>query len=112
MARIEFDEADLRPLVEVVVKAVVAELEVRYRDRLSRAEAQASRLLTAPQMQLQSERLSYAEVAAILGVKPQTVRRWVAEGRMNFPTGFKLGKYRSFLRSDIEAWIESRRNAY
>jgi excisionase family DNA binding protein len=56
------------------------------------------------------ERLSYAEVAAIVGVKAQTVRRWVSEEKHGFPRGIKTGKRRHFIRSEIDAWLEAGRN--
>lgn len=56
------------------------------------------------------ERLSYSEVATLVGTTAQNVRRWVSEELHDFPRGFKVGKRRWFLRSEVDEWIDSRRN--
>jgi excisionase family DNA binding protein len=57
------------------------------------------------------ERMTYDEVAAALDVTVQTVRNWVSEGKYGFPRGVKVGRHRRFLRSEIDAWLEKRREA-
>lgn len=59
--------------------------------------------------QFRDERMTYPEVAELLDVTVQTVRNWVSEGTYQFPRGVKVGRNRRFLRSEVEAWLESRR---
>ena len=60
--------------------------------------------------QFSEEKLNYIEAARIVGVTPQSLRRWVSEELHDFPRGFKVGKRRWFLRSEVERWLESRRS--
>jgi predicted DNA-binding transcriptional regulator AlpA len=66
-----------------------------------------------------AEMLSTAEVAAMIGVSPDTVEKWRADGEG--PPWFRFGRTiggrsrkrsRSlprYRREDVEAWIESKR---
>jgi excisionase family DNA binding protein len=45
------------------------------------------------------------DVAAILGVQPDTVRRWVASGEL---PAVRLHRLLRFRRKDVEAWIETK----
>lgn len=52
--------------------------------------------------------LSPAEAAAIIGVHPESLRRWAAEGLI--PSFVTPGGWRRFSRADIEAFIASRKS--
>ena len=54
--------------------------------------------------------LTTDEAAQILGVKPQTLAYWRCVKRYDLPY-VKVGKSCRYRRSDIEAFIESRRVA-
>jgi len=43
------------------------------------------------------------DLSVILGTSLRGIRRWDAGGRL--PKGFKLGRLRKWLRSDIDAWL-------
>lgn len=61
--------------------------------------------------QFSEEKLSYREVAEIVGTTEQTVRRWVMGEKHGFPRGLKVGGRRWFLRSEVDRWLESGRQA-
>ena len=50
--------------------------------------------------------LSIDDVAAICGVPRRTCERWLYE--RTGPASLKVGRYRRFRRSAVEAWLESR----
>jgi excisionase family DNA binding protein len=50
--------------------------------------------------------MTSGEVAALFGVNPRTVARWVDEGRL--PAGRTLGGHRRYKRKDVEALYEKR----
>ncbi len=54
--------------------------------------------------------LSVAELAAYLGVPQATIYWWRSRGEG--PPGFRLGKHLRFRPFDIEAWLETRRDAW
>ena len=49
--------------------------------------------------------LSVEELAALCGVPPKTVHRWLLAGTA--PRSLRVGKYRRFRRSDVAAWWDS-----
>jgi excisionase family DNA binding protein len=51
--------------------------------------------------------LSPAEAAAMIGVHPESVRRWAADGLI--PFFVTPGGWRRFSRADVETFISSRR---
>lgn len=54
-----------------------------------------------------SEWLGVSETAKMLGVHPNTVRKWADLGRI--PVHRTEGSHRRFRREDIELWLESQR---
>lgn len=60
-------------------------------------------------MQFATERLDYSAVAELVGVKHQTIRKWVMTGRYGFPRPVPIGGRRFFLRSEVDEWIRNRR---
>lgn len=55
------------------------------------------------------EWLSLSAAAKILGVHPSTLRAWTDRG--DIPAHRTAGQHRRFLRSDVETWAASRREA-
>lgn len=53
------------------------------------------------------EFLSTAQVAARLSVPPSTVRDWARRGVG--PPAYKFGRHRRYGESELDAWIETRR---
>jgi excisionase family DNA binding protein len=53
--------------------------------------------------------LSIAALAAYLGVPQATIYWWRSRG--DGPPGFRLGKHLRFRQSEIEAWLETRRDS-
>lgn len=51
-----------------------------------------------------SERIPIGDVARMLGISVDTVRRWEAEGRLSAVR--TLGGQRRFLRSEVEALLD------
>jgi excisionase family DNA binding protein len=51
--------------------------------------------------------ISMAEVASRLGVPLETFRRWRKHGAA--PLGYPLGKHVRFRWSEVEAWLQERR---
>lgn len=49
------------------------------------------------------------ELSEFLQVPLTTIYKWRAEG--NGPPAFRIGKYLRFDRSEVEAWMETRRDA-
>jgi len=56
-----------------------------------------------------SERIRLGEAAEILGVSPDTVRRWVDDGRL--PAERSVGRQRLVLREDVARLLSERRRA-
>lgn len=55
-----------------------------------------------------TERITYEEAAVIVGVKPQTLRKWVSLGKYDFPMPVEIGALRYFIRSEVDAWLDRR----
>ena len=54
--------------------------------------------------------LSYAEAASHIGViAEQTLRNWFAQGNPQGVPSLKIGRRRFFRRSELEAWLRTRR---
>ena len=53
---------------------------------------------------MQERWLSVKEIAAHLGVNPDTIYKWIT--RKNMPT-HKLGRLRKFLASEVDAWLKA-----
>src|SRR6266542_417843 len=64
----------------------------------------------ATQHPAENHLLSVAELAAYLGVPQATIYWWRSRGEG--PPGFRLGKHLRFRPFDIEAWLETRRDAW
>ncbi|MGH9010023.1 MAG: helix-turn-helix transcriptional regulator [Acidimicrobiia bacterium] len=57
-----------------------------------------------------AERLmTIGELAEYLQVPRETIYRWRKHG--GGPSGFRMGRHVRFRRSDVEAWLEARRDA-
>lgn len=56
--------------------------------------------------ELASRLLTVAEFAALLRVRPQTIRLWVSQRRIPH---FKIGRCVRFRRSDMQGWLEEHR---
>jgi predicted DNA-binding transcriptional regulator AlpA len=55
-----------------------------------------------------SEYIKTVEVAALIGVCPDTIARWVRSGERNFPPPAlkgRRGKSHRWKRADIEKWL-------
>lgn len=52
--------------------------------------------------------MTLAELAEYLQVPPETIYRWRKRGRG--PCGYRMGRYVRFRRSEVEAWLETRRD--
>jgi excisionase family DNA binding protein len=52
---------------------------------------------------MQERWLSVGEIAAHLGVNPDTIYKWITRKRM---PGHKLGRLWKFLASEVDAWVE------
>lgn len=55
--------------------------------------------------------LGITELAELLGVDPQRLRRDVREGNPEAPPGFQMGNRWKFRASTVRAWIEERDSA-
>ena len=55
-------------------------------------------------MIMQERWLSVAEIAAHLGVNPDTVYKWITRKKM---PGHKLGRLWKFLASEVDAWVKA-----
>ena len=55
--------------------------------------------------------LGYDEAAEYIGVSGTTLRRWFSEGNKQKIPSYKPGKKRQFRRSELEAWIATRKDA-
>jgi excisionase family DNA binding protein len=55
------------------------------------------------------EYLSTAEVAQRLGVRADSIRHWISDGRVQIPSQ-KIGSARLFRREDVEAFAATYRN--
>ena len=53
--------------------------------------------------------LSYREAAKVLGVSHSTLSRWMSIGNPYGVPSYKPGKRRVFRRSELEAWLRTRR---
>lgn len=62
-----------------------------------------------PQMEMQGRFLSASEVADWLGVAPKWVYRHAGPDSPDGIPHYRVGGHLRFRRSEIEAWLESRR---
>jgi excisionase family DNA binding protein len=53
---------------------------------------------------IEDEMLTIGDVARYLKLKPQTIYRWVQDGKL---PGAKIGKAWRFRRSSIERWVDT-----
>jgi excisionase family DNA binding protein len=53
--------------------------------------------------------MTLAELAEYLRVPKETIYRWRKRGRG--PGGFRMGRHVRFRRSEVEAWLETTRDA-
>ncbi len=53
---------------------------------------------------MQERWLSVGEIAAHLGVNPDTIYKWIVRKRM---PGHKLGRLWKFLASEVDAWVKA-----
>lgn len=58
--------------------------------------------------QTAAEYVSASEAAAHIGIQPQTLAVWRITGRYGIPF-FKVGRTVRYRKSDLDAWLESRR---
>jgi excisionase family DNA binding protein len=56
-------------------------------------------------------RISLKEAAAIIGVHPETLRRWAHEGLITY-WAFGSGRYMTFDPADVHAFIEAGRRSH
>lgn len=96
MATIRMDDEELVPIVEQIAEAV-----------LKRVEAALSARQPTASSGFAFERMTYDQVADVLGRKPQTIRSWVSRGLYEFPKPVPIGSKPYILRSELEAWLQS-----
>ena len=53
---------------------------------------------------MQERWLSVAEIAAHLGVNPDTIYKWIARKKM---AAHKLGRLWKFLASEVDQWVKA-----
>jgi excisionase family DNA binding protein len=53
---------------------------------------------------MQERRLSVDEIAAHLGVNPDTIYKWITRKRI---PAYKLGRLWKFLASEVDAWLKA-----
>lgn len=58
--------------------------------------------------EFRTERITYEEAADIVGVKPQTIRAWICQGKHGFPQPVEIGALRYLLRCEVKAWLDAR----
>lgn len=86
--------SDVQPCINIPVDPDSLKTEGRFNER---------------NKEVTSKMLSVRELAELLQVPAATIYRWRSRGEG--PRGYRIGKHVRFRRVDVEAWLESRRDA-
>ncbi|ARN72742.1 helix-turn-helix transcriptional regulator [Oceanicoccus sagamiensis] len=54
--------------------------------------------------------LTETEVTAMISISPSSLRRWVAKSSFPAPVTLEGSRYKRWLMSDVQQWIQSKRN--